>query len=113
MPAGAAVTQPYFLREPRRGDMYQWPAGGERTVPFDAPLLTVEVSAEIGGAAVVIARPVQYRMGDRVRGELRRDVNVVPAVTVGVDSPLMIVPTGSAPNTQRVVVRTTNLTEPA
>jgi len=112
-PAGAAVTQPYFLREPRRGDMYQWPAGGERTMPFDAPLLTVEVSAEIGGAAVVIARPVQYRVGDRVRGELRRDVNVVPAVTVGVDSRLMIVPTGSTPNTQHVVVRTTNLTERA
>jgi LmbE family N-acetylglucosaminyl deacetylase len=113
VPAGAAMTQPYFLREPRRGDMYQWPAGGERTVPFDAPLLTVDVSAEIGGVAVVIARPVQYRTGDRVRGELRRDVNVVPTVTVGVDSRLMIVPTGSTPNTQRVVVRATNLTERA
>jgi hypothetical protein len=27
VPAAAAMTQPYFLREPRRGDMYQWPAG--------------------------------------------------------------------------------------
>jgi LmbE family N-acetylglucosaminyl deacetylase len=111
--ADAPMTQPYFLREPRRGDMYQWPAGGERTMPFDAPLLSVEVSAQIGGAAVVIARPVQYRLGDRVRGELRRDVNVVPAVTVGVDSKLLIVPTGTAPNTQRIVVRATNLSDKA
>jgi hypothetical protein len=111
--ADASMTQPYFLREPRRGDMYQWPASGERTMPFSAPLLSVEVSAQIGGASVVIARPVQYRLGDRVRGELRRDVNVVPAVTVGVDSKLLIVPTGAAPNTQRIVVRATNLTDKA
>jgi LmbE family N-acetylglucosaminyl deacetylase len=109
--ADAPVTQPYFLREPRRGDMYQWPVSGARTMPFDAPLLTVEVSAQIGGATVVIARPVQYRLGDRVRGELRRDVNVVPAVTVGVDSRLLIVPTGTTPTTQRIVVRATNLTD--
>ena len=113
VPAGAAMTQPYFLREARKGDMYQWPVSGERTMPFDAPLLTVDVSAQIGGVAVQITRPVQYRLGDRVRGELRRDVNVVPAVTVGVDSRLMIVPTGSAPNTQRVVVRATNLGQKA
>jgi LmbE family N-acetylglucosaminyl deacetylase len=109
----AALTQPYFLHEPRRGDMYQWPVSGERTMPFDAPLLTTEVSAEIGGVAVTITRPVQYRFGDRVRGELRREVNVVPAVTVGVDSRLLIVPTGSTANTQRVVVRATNLTDRA
>jgi LmbE family N-acetylglucosaminyl deacetylase len=108
--ADAPVTQPYFLRESRRGDMYQWPVGSERTMPFDAPLLTTEVSAEIGGVPVVITRPVQYRFGDRVRGELRRELNVVPAVTVGVDSRLLIVPTGSTPNTQRIVVRATNLT---
>jgi LmbE family N-acetylglucosaminyl deacetylase len=111
--ADAPVTQPYFLREPRRGDMYQWPVSDDRTMPFDAPLLTAEVSAEIGGVAVSIARPVQFRIGDRVRGELRREINVVPAVTVGVDSRLLIVPTGSTPNTQRIVVRASNRTNRA
>ena len=43
-----------------------------------------------------------------MRGELRRNVNVVPAVSVGLDSRLLIVPSGSAPNTQRIVVRTTS-----
>ena len=111
--ANAPLTQPYFLREPRRGDMYQWPVSPDRSMPFDAPLLTAEVSAQIGGQAVTITRPVQYRLGDRIRGELRRDVNVVPAVAVGVDSPLLIVPTGTTPNTQRIVVRATNLTDKA
>jgi hypothetical protein len=44
-----------------------------------------------------------------VRGELRREFNVVPAVTVGVDSPLLIVPLGTTASQQRVVVRATNL----
>ena len=63
---------------------------------------------EIGGATVSVSRPTQFRTGDRVRGELRRNVNVVPAVSVGLDSRLLIVPSGSAPNTQRIVVRTTS-----
>ena len=108
VPADAAPTQPYFLVQPRAGDMYQWPAGGPRTMPFDQPLLVADVALEIGGASVVVSRPTQFRTGDRVRGELRRNVNVVPAVSVGLDSRLLIVPSGSAPNTQRIVVRTTS-----
>ena len=111
--ADAVVTQPYFLRVPRKGDMYQWPAGAERTMPFDAPLVIADVSLQIGGQAITLTRPVQYRVGDRVRGELRREINVVPAVTVGVDSKLLIVPTGTTPNAQKIVVRATNLTEKA
>ena len=84
-------------------------AGGRpRTLPFDQPLLMADVALEIGGATVSVSRPTQFRTGDRVRGELRRNVNVVPAVSVGLDSRLLIVPSGSAPNTQRIVVRTTS-----
>jgi hypothetical protein len=60
---------------------------------------------EIGGVTVVVAKPVMFRYADRVRGELRREVNVVPAVAIGVDSALMIVPLGAAPFQQRVVVK--------
>ena len=36
---------------------------------------------------------------------MRRDVNVVPAVAVGLDTRLLVVPTGAAPKPQRLVVR--------
>jgi hypothetical protein len=91
--------------QPRDGDKYRWPERAPKGIPFDPPLLTAVVSLEIGGVPLTVSRPVQYRFGDRVRGELRRDLNVVPAVTVGVDSRLMIVPTGSGANQQRLVVR--------
>ena len=38
------------------------------------------------------------RFADPIRGELRRPVNVVPQVTVGLDTTLIIVPTGNAPH---------------
>ena len=105
VPPDARVTEPYFLRLPRKGDSYQWPDDAPKGLPFDPPLLTASVSMEIGGTTITVVKPVQYRYADRVRGELRRDVNVVPPVAVGLDTRLLIVPTGTAPNQQRLVVR--------
>ena len=114
-PANAPLTQPYFLDDAREGARYHWPApsgveGGDdpRTLPFARPLLQAEVTLDVAGTQVVVSRPVQYRFADRVRGELRRNINVVPAVSVGLDSRLLIVPTGTTPHEQRVVVRVTN-----
>ena len=70
--------------------------------------MTADVAVEIGGVKVTISRPVEYRFADRIRGELRREINVVPAVTVGLDSRLLIVPTGATLNQQRLVVRATS-----
>ena len=104
VPADAPLTEPYFLRLPRQGDRYQWPDNAPKGLPFDPPLLTASVAMEIGGQAITVTKPVQYRYGDRIRGELRRDVNVVPAVSVGLDSRLLIVPIGTA-GQQHLVVR--------
>jgi hypothetical protein len=108
IPGNAPVSQPYFLTQPRQGDSYRWPDGGPRILPFEAPLVSADVVVDIGGAAVTVSSPVQYRFADRVRGELRREVNVVPAVTVGLDSNLLVVPSGSTPYVHRVVVRATS-----
>ena len=70
--------------------------------------MTAAVSAAIGGVDVTVTRPVQFRYADAVRGELRRDVNVVPRVAVGLDTPLLVVPLGTTPNQQKLVVRATS-----
>jgi LmbE family N-acetylglucosaminyl deacetylase len=105
VPGDAPVTQPYFLEQPRQGDRYSWSATAPKGMPFAPQLLTANVSLDIGGVPVTVSRPVMYRFGDRIRGELRREINVVPAVTVGLDSRLLIVPLGATANDQRVVVR--------
>ena len=108
VPADAPLTQPYFLEQQRKGDSYTWADDAPKAIPFAPPLLMSDVTLEIGGATVTVTRPVVFRYADRVRGELRRAVNVVPAVTVGLDSRLMIVPLGTTPFEQRVVVRTSS-----
>jgi LmbE family N-acetylglucosaminyl deacetylase len=107
VPAGAPATQPYFLERQRRTESYVWTAES-RGLPFDPPLLTARYTMTIGGERVTLTGPVQFRMADQVRGELRRNVNVVPAVTVGVDSRLLIIPSGTAAASQRLVVQARN-----
>jgi hypothetical protein len=121
-PVDAALTQPYYLVEPRDGDKYRWPPGSPKAMPFASPLVMGEVTLQVGGERVtgdglavqlggervLVSQPVEFRLADRVRGELRRQINVVPPVAVGLDSPLLIVPLGSKPHQQVVVVRATS-----
>ena len=107
-PTNAPPTQPYFLAVPRTGDVYRWPDAAPKGLPFAPSLLTAVVELDIAGNRLTSLQPVQYRYADPVRGELRRDVNVVPALIVALDSPLFIVPTGSAARSQRVVARATS-----
>jgi LmbE family N-acetylglucosaminyl deacetylase len=108
VPATAAITQPYFLERARQGDSYQWPQGSPKGAPFASSLLIGEVAMNVGGVDLMVSRPVEYRFADPIRGELRRPVSVVPQVTVGLDTALLIVPLGNAPRTQRVVARVTS-----
>ena len=85
-PADAALTEPYFLLKPRNGGLYDWPADAPQGMPFAPPLMSASVTFNISGTELTLVRPVRYRYADRVRGELRRDVNVVPELSVGFDS---------------------------
>ena len=107
-PASAPLTEPYYLKNPRKGDVYQWADGDPKALPFGPPLLTAEAALNIGGVDLTVGRPVQFRYADAVRGELRRDVNVVPTVAVGLDTRLLVVPLGTTANHQKLVVRATS-----
>jgi LmbE family N-acetylglucosaminyl deacetylase len=101
----AQPTQPYYLKQPRTGDVYKWSDNDPKALPFDPPQLTASVTLTIGGIDVTVTRPLQFRYADDIRGELRRDVNVVPRIAVGVDASLLVVPLGTTPNQQKLVVR--------
>ena len=105
VPVGAGYTQPYWLIGPRNGDLFKWPAGAERGLPFDPPLLTARVEAVISGVPIEVTRAVEYRLVDPVRGELRRRLDVVPPISVALGSHLEIVPLASRGQPRRVVVR--------
>jgi LmbE family N-acetylglucosaminyl deacetylase len=107
--ANAVSTQPYWLQSPRRNFTFDWSApNAEKNMPFQSQLASAEVKMEIGGEEVTVTKPVQYRFADDIRGELRRDFQVVPTVSVGLDSNLMIAPVSPRAQRQKIVVSVTN-----
>lgn len=108
-PADAKPTQPYWLSDPRSKFTFNWnEAGTDKNEPFQRPIAIAEVKVTIGGEEITIPKAVDYRFADDIRGELRRDLNVVPHVTIGLDSSLIIAPTSGQATTKRVVVSVTN-----
>ena len=83
VPADADPSEAYFLRAPREGDLYRWPADEPaRTRPFEAGAVAARAFVMVGGAAIGIGQEAQFREVDLRQGELRRPVMVVPAVSV-------------------------------
>jgi LmbE family N-acetylglucosaminyl deacetylase len=104
----APTTQPYWLRTRRKTDLFDWRNTPWQTLPFDPPLLLAHVTANISGTDVTFDQPVQYRFADPSRGEIRREINVVPPVSVSVDRDLLIVPESDKAQTRHIVVHVTN-----
>jgi LmbE family N-acetylglucosaminyl deacetylase len=108
VPTSALPTQPYWLTTSRSGDMFEWPRDDRQTLSFDPPALVALVHVSVGDKELTFSQPVEYRMADPSRGELRRDLNVVPAVSVALDHALVIVPAGGSERMRRIVLTVTN-----
>ncbi len=106
----APPTQPYWLSEPRDGDLFRWSAstGDSHTLPFALRTPMLQATLEIAGTEVVVERPVEFRFADDIRGEIRRNVDIVPQVTVEMDQAMMIIPYSEKAQTKRIVVTVTN-----
>ncbi len=108
-PSDAKLTQPYWLESPRKNYTFDWTnAGSNKNMPFAPSLLRAWVKLNIGGEEIAVERDVQFRYADDIRGEIRREVNVVPAVTVGLESDLLIAPTSNKAQKYRVVITVEN-----
>ena len=108
VPADAPPTQPYWLQRPRKGDMYEWTKDDPQTLPFAPALINAEATFDTGGTLLVITQPVEYRTLDPARGELRRALNVVPALSVELSPSLLIIPTSAQSADQRMFAQLTN-----
>lgn len=112
-PANAKLTEPYWLESPTNANFtFDWSAkDAAKNMPFQAPLVTADVKMVIGGEEIVVNKTVEYRFADDIRGELRRDLNVVPAVTIGLESNLLIAPVAAKATKYNVVMTVTNNTQ--
>lgn len=96
VPASSPVTEPYFLRLPRRGDMYVWPAGVRVGVPFEPAPVRASARAVIAGAVASVEEDASFMKPGEKGERVERPVRVVPAVSVLLEPELAVVPLGDA-----------------
>jgi len=97
VPAGARPTEPYFLRQPRDGDLYRWPGDWSvQSRPFEPAPVRAVARVTVAGADVPLEREATFREVDPRQGELRLPVMVVPAMSVALEPEASILPLGAA-----------------
>ena len=106
-PEEGSGPDPYFLRRPLQGGVYDWSGAPPRVrgEPFDpdaAPALLL--ATEAGGRAT---REVTFRVSDQALGEVRRPLTLVPRVDVKLDPATDLWP-AATPEAHRFVVRLTH-----
>ncbi len=114
VPAEDQVTQPYFLRQPLAGDLYDWNQAPKEVwgLPFQGPPLTAHLEVELAGATIHLEREVVYRYGDQAIGEVRRPVRTVPILEVSLQPSLILEPLGSTRGRRMEVLLTSNSETP-
>lgn len=110
VPMNAKPTQPFWLERQRNVDSFVWEHDENQNLPFQKPLMTAEITAELNGVEVNFSQPIQFRYADDIRGEIRRNLNVVPKISLSLDQNLLIVPKSEKAQTRRIALSITNNT---
>jgi LmbE family N-acetylglucosaminyl deacetylase len=95
VPAHQALTQPYWLVEPKQGDTYTVPNQLDVGLPENPPLFDAHFHLSIESQDVEVVRPVLYRYIERAQGELTRPVIVEPPVSLQWSESALLFPSGS------------------
>jgi LmbE family N-acetylglucosaminyl deacetylase len=109
IPAKEQPFQPYWLTKPRQGEMFDWStAGAAGTLPFEQNVPGAIVTLDVLGTKVEFRRPIEFRFADDIRGELRRNFEVVPKISVELDQSLLIIPYSDKPQARQIAMSVTN-----
>ncbi|HXH70934.1 MAG TPA: PIG-L family deacetylase [Pyrinomonadaceae bacterium] len=108
VPPDAQPTQPFWLRNKRKGDLFDLQPDENLNQPFEPPLINCLVTIELNGTKININQPVEYRFADDIRGEIRRDLNVVPKISLSFDQNLLVVPQNDKQQTRKLILSVKN-----
>ncbi len=97
IPAAARLTTPYWRPLPDAA-RYEFDADAPFGLPYRPTPFTATIELTIGGAAVTVQQPVEYRYeGNIFSGEKRTELLVVPRFSVSVTPEIAIIPTAPVP----------------
>ncbi len=91
---------PFWLRAPRRGEIYAIAEPGLAVLAGNPPWLDARFRLAIGETEIEIRRPVRYRYVDRVLGEQTRRLEIVPPVALRLTTRSLLFPDASARSVQ-------------
>ncbi|MGE5568814.1 MAG: PIG-L family deacetylase [Rhodospirillales bacterium] len=104
VPEDAAYSQPYWLREAPKGEVYSIPDQQLVGAAENPPVLEARFKLRIGAEEIELTRPVIHRYVDRLRGELTRPFVIAPPIALRFAEPVLVLP-GSQRRKFEVVVR--------
>ena len=107
----APRSQPYFLRRPLVGALYDWSGvpGEWRGLPFEPGPLQLMVRLTVAGEPLVLTREVVYRYRDQSIGEVRRPLFVTRPFDLAVTPDLVVWPVdGAAGGPRHFTITVTN-----
>ena len=82
VPENQPYSQPYWLEEPKDGELYTVKDQRNVGLAENAPVLEAHFTVRIAGTELTLTRPVENRFTDQVYGDLIRPLAVVPPVAV-------------------------------
>ncbi|MBA2493933.1 MAG: PIG-L family deacetylase, partial [Acidobacteria bacterium] len=105
----AKLTEPFWLKKQRQGDLFNvQPPFDNQNLPFQPPIVFASAKLEFEETEFYFRQPVQFRFADDIRGEVRRDLNVVPKISLSLDQDLLIIPQSEKAQTKKIVLSITN-----
>jgi len=88
----ARPSESYWLREPRAGNLFLWPEDAPKGAPTAPPDVVAVASINVAGVDLTVSQPAQFRYADKSFGEIRRELKVVPALSVSLGPTISVIP---------------------
>jgi LmbE family N-acetylglucosaminyl deacetylase len=96
LPPDQPYSQPFWLREPKDGNLYRIGSQELVGVPESPAALRARFRLGVGSQEIELVRPVAHRYVDRVTGEQVRPLDIVPPVVVRIAEPVRMFPDAHA-----------------
>ncbi|MGD2121192.1 MAG: PIG-L family deacetylase [Gemmatimonadota bacterium] len=115
MPDDTELSTLYYLRQPRDGELYRRPPAMELLgLPVNPETVYGSVSFEVDAMGrMEVWRPARFKGVDKAMGEFEEPVQVVPAISVSIDPPVLAWPSGSRGSREfQVTVRSQSVHPP-
>jgi hypothetical protein len=92
IPDDQPYSQPYWLEQLKKGDVYTVTRQQLLGLPENPPVLRARFRIRLDTQSIELARPVLHRYVDRVRGELTRPLAIVPPVALRLSGTTFVFP---------------------